>query len=518
MGRELAQGAIQNAFAALARSILEGLGEITAAMGASWAMLDTPDLITNTEPRTGAPQSNLPPAGEGRGDTLALVQILEWASWVALAVCLLALVATGALMAVNTRRGEGSDHLRRLGLVLTATVLVSGATGIATALVGRGPSIQGSGPVVEVQQNLWWYVAGALILSVIIGAAKMAWQQRAEPGKALIQSLITFAVVSGAGVTAVGLMVAAADSFAQWVIEDAADGDFGKRVMQFLHLSNQAGSTGLGVITLIVLGTLAMLVSLVQILLLIVRDGMLVILVAVLPLAAAFTNTEMGMSWFRKCCGWLLAFILYKPAAAIVYATAFELVATDGGEATVSSVVTGIALMLVALVALPALMRMVQPAAAIAGGTPGAGAMAGAASTVGGEIGQGAVRWASSGEGAGGGAAQGSAPAPGRSPGAADAGGADAGGGAGDGDDRTLPKTTAKDEPQGADTALGGGGGGPAAQGAGEGAAEGAAEAAAGPAGFAAAGAEEAKEDAWKGVHAMENMAHDAVEDPDGSR
>ena len=61
----------------------------------------------------------------------------------------------------------------------------------------------------------------------------------------------------------------------------------------------------------------------------IVRSGMLVILCGVLPLTASFTNTQTGKSWFTKCIGWLTAFIMYKPAAAIVYAGAFRLAGAD---------------------------------------------------------------------------------------------------------------------------------------------------------------------------------------------
>ena len=69
----------------------------------------------------------------------------------------------------------------------------------------------------------------------------------------------------------------------------------------------------------------------------VVRSGMLVILAGILPTTAAFTNTEMGRQWFQKAVGWTIAFILYKPAAAIVYSVAFLLMgstraATSSGD------------------------------------------------------------------------------------------------------------------------------------------------------------------------------------------
>ncbi len=53
----------------------------------------------------------------------------------------------------------------------------------------------------------------------------------------------------------------------------------------------------------IVLGIIAFLATVIQIMLMLVRGGMLVLLVGTLPLVAAFSNTEMGMQWFRKAGG-----------------------------------------------------------------------------------------------------------------------------------------------------------------------------------------------------------------------
>ena len=54
--------------------------------------------------------------------------------------------------------------------------------------------------------------------------------------------------------------------------------------------------TGVGVFILIVLGLIGLIASLVQIVLMVVRSGMLVILAGILPTTAAFTNTEMGQA------------------------------------------------------------------------------------------------------------------------------------------------------------------------------------------------------------------------------
>ena len=99
-------------------------------------------------------------------------------------------------------------------------------------------------------------------------------------------------------------------------------------------------------------------------------------MIGILPLAAAMSNTEMGMHWFKKAWAWLIAFALYKPAAAVVYAVAFVL----PGQQGINALMSGIMMLVLAVLALPALLRFVVPAtAAVAGGGGMAGLAAGAA-------------------------------------------------------------------------------------------------------------------------------------------
>ena len=84
------------------------------------------------------------------------------------------------------------------------------------------------------------------------------------------------------------------------------------------------------------------------------RQGAIVILAGVLPLAAAGTLNPATRPWFRKVTGWMLALIMYKPAAAAVYATAFTLIGTGRNLQTV---LTGFAMVVMSLLALPVLMR-----------------------------------------------------------------------------------------------------------------------------------------------------------------
>jgi type IV secretion system protein TrbL len=260
-----------------------------------------------------------------------------------------------------------------------------------------------SDPVLFLQNSLYFWTVSLAVMSVLVGAGKMMIERRGAPLRDLVRSLTTLIVVSGAGVAAVGLLTVAADQFSAWIITNSTNGtSFNENITAMLALS---ATSPIGSIMIILLGLIAILATVVQIVLMIVRGGLLVILTGIFPTAAAFSNTEAGKGWFQKCMAWLIAFILYKPAAAIVYATAFQLSGSDifgnvgdgkdFGSALLGTV-TGLALMVIALFAMPALMRFVTPmVGAVAGGN---GALAAGAV---GALASGAISMGSAGRGGG---------------------------------------------------------------------------------------------------------------------
>ncbi|MBT2566990.1 hypothetical protein J7I84_10895 [Arthrobacter sp. ISL-85] len=243
-------------------------------------------------------------------------------------------------------------------------------------------SVDGSTPspvVSAVNSELMPWTLALAVLAVILGGIRMIWEQRGAPLKDLLRSLLTLTFVSGLGLGVISILVIAADAFASAIIERSTDGkgfaDAFQKIVA-IHTSD-------AVFILIVLGLIGLIASLVQIVLMVVRSGMLVILAGILPTTAAFTNTEMGRQWFQKAVGWTIAFILYKPAAAIVYSVAFLLMSKTSGKDALIGSITGFTLMIVALFALPALMRFVTPmvGAVAAGSGAAAGASVGALAT-----------------------------------------------------------------------------------------------------------------------------------------
>ncbi|PFG39439.1 hypothetical protein ATJ97_1945 [Georgenia soli] len=353
----------------LAGAVSEALDTTLSSLGKMWENVATPAL-------TGDGEGAVTAGSVAPGSVAAVETVLGWVVWISLGVAVMSLLALGAWLALAGRRGDGGRQLGRVGIVLGGVLLISGASAVVGALVPPERFAGGSAPVATTQNALWWFTAAMAVLSVIVAGAKMAWEQRAAAGRDLVRSLLTLVVVAGAGLTVIGLAVVAADGFAAWLLERVTGGeDFGTRVRDLVVLSDS-----LGVLLVIVLGLLAVVVAFVQIMLLVLRGAMLVILAGIFPLSAAFTNTAVGRAWFSRVVAWIVAFVLYKPAVAIVYATAFQLtdtgLVTDDGTGLVP-LLAGIILMVLALLALPALMSVAAPLVGTVapGGTPAAAAL-----------------------------------------------------------------------------------------------------------------------------------------------
>jgi len=213
------------------------------------------------------------------------------------------------------------------------------------------------------QTHLYYFSGTLAIAALLVGGAKLAIEQRGEGVRQIVALLLRLAIVTGMGVVAIDLAVAFADALSNWIIDQSTNNtDFGANITGLLSLTTLTGGA-IGSMLVVVLGLIAILASVIQVLLMVIRGGMLVMLAGILPTAAAASNFDFGRQWFQKATAWTLAWILYKPAAAIVYATAFRLAGDKVYTAKgLISVITGLSLMILALLALPALMRFVVPA------------------------------------------------------------------------------------------------------------------------------------------------------------
>jgi len=234
-----------------------------------------------------------------------------------------------------------------------AAAIQSGVAWIVTNTVGwwvkvPSPDLTAEPAVGQLQQWMLPIAAAVAVLGMAIAGAKMTFSRKANPLIDAGSGLAIIAATSALGVVLPSMLLRAGDAWSQWVLNASSGGRFGERMTVMLTLAGSAP----GVV--IVLGIIAIVMATVQAVLMLFRQASLVILAGVLPLAAAGTLTPTTRAWFRRVTGWMLALIFYKPAAAAVYATAFTLI---GAGTDPRTLLMGFAMVLLSLLALPALMR-----------------------------------------------------------------------------------------------------------------------------------------------------------------
>ncbi len=226
-----------------------------------------------------------------------------------------------------------------------------------------------------------------LMVSVIVSGVRIAQARRGAAGSEAVESFRLFARVVFASWMFGAVLVAgtvASDRFSAWVIQDVTGGNAQAIAAAMVKTTQlQAFSPGL-VLVITIVGLLG---ALAQLVLAIVRQALLLVAAGILPLAAAAGGTATGRRSYDKLIGWILAFLLYKPLAALVYMIAFVTFGTTGADIPAAGLpdseqaqrmLVSIVLLCSAAFVLPALLRLVAPTVAAVGmGGSGLGATAG---------------------------------------------------------------------------------------------------------------------------------------------
>jgi len=210
-------------------------------------------------------------------------------------------------------------------------------------------------------------VAGAAIIGLLIGGARLALTaHQTESLQQIGRGLVLMTAVTAAGTAFVQVLLVAFDAFAKRILDSGFDGtSVGTRLAELGALPAVGGGL------LFLLAFFGMIASLIQVGIMLIRGAVLAVLVGLLPIAAGASITGTGFEWFKKLWGWILSFSLYKLAAAVVYASAFVMI---GDSRDLAGVVGGFSLLILAILALPALLRLIPPATTAMGSSGGGAA------------------------------------------------------------------------------------------------------------------------------------------------
>lgn len=231
-----------------------------------------------------------------------------------------------------------------------------------------------SDPVTFLSSNLTWLAAVIMAFTMLVGGIIIVLTNRAEPARLIGQMLLTYIIMEAllAGAVAAALNVTSAVS-AQ-IIGASTDGtNFADNIIALFNTTQGVGSG----LLLIVLLLLAALIAAFTCFLMIARGGILICLVGAAPLAVALSGVQFGVAILRHYVAWIAAFVLYQLAAAIVYSVGFRLAGTDTSADgnSMLQILYGLTLLGMAVLALPAVIRLVVPAVAPVATGRGVGAM-----------------------------------------------------------------------------------------------------------------------------------------------
>lgn len=377
--------------------------------GLGWALSwwqSIPSAVV-PDPDADRPGGYSPPMPAGMDQIVTIISYLKWAS---LAVCVLGLLVWAGSLAWGAAKG-GSDFLGKMVTWLVGVMLASGGVSLTCWVCGVVTKyFFGNSTVGFLQGSLWWIAVACCSVTLVVGGGVIAWQQKSEDIRKLASSVGTFLATCGLGMSLIVLAIQAGDQFSVWIIGQATDckgADMGNCVtavmsMQVLGIQNATWDVWAALLFLI-LGLLGVIGSIFQIVVFAFKEAVMVVLCGVLPLSASFTFFETGRGFFNKITGWIIAFLLYKPAAAIIYAAGLMMMQGGLGSDMVWPIVYGSALIVMAALALPILLRLVVPMTSPAAGGSGAGGViaAGAGAALMFSMARGAGRGGSGGGGGG---------------------------------------------------------------------------------------------------------------------
>jgi type IV secretion system protein TrbL len=204
-------------------------------------------------------------------------------------------------------------------------------------------------PAIGQIQDLLRYIGIALLLGGITWqGAVMMFRRKIDPLINAGKGLLAYVGWSTAGGTVAVVLNEAGLAVANQALGASVDG-FGDRIGTAL-----LGAAAENPAAVLLLSIVLFLLSCVQWILGFFRTGALVVLMALLPTAAAGHIGEATKPWLRKVLSWCLALILYQPLAAIIFAIGFTLI---GEGQDLGTVMVGMAVLVLAVISMPTMLR-----------------------------------------------------------------------------------------------------------------------------------------------------------------
>lgn len=231
-------------------------------------------------------------------------------------------------------------------------------------------------PNTDTVRNLQQYtmpIIGAMLAgSILVQGIRMALSRKKDPAVNVALGLIRYAIVNAVGLALLAAALKAGDDFSKWLV-DQSMGGFAQRVGAALNPTNIDNA-----FLLLLIAAVLCVLAVIQWVLGFVRQAGVLVLAVLLPLAASGSINESTKGWLNRILPWVISLVLYKPMAAMIYAIGFTMIG-DGQD--FATVMTGVMVMFLAIIAMPAMMRFFSWTQVSATGGSGAGGVVAAGAT-----------------------------------------------------------------------------------------------------------------------------------------
>lgn len=210
-----------------------------------------------------------------------------------------------------------------------------------------------------------------MVVGLVFAGIRIMMENRSAPFKEAAKSFFQVIFVVTASTILINALILGGDSYSKWILDESGTGVDPFGIQSAVLLANP----GLALIV----GLVGIFAVLLQWLIMLGRNATLPLLVAFWPTAAAANLVSAKTDMFGKVTGWIIAFIIYKPMAATIYAFAWKL---KSGSDGIAGVLNGVVLIVLAILTLPALLRLIAPTTAALGNASGGSMAVGAGAAV----------------------------------------------------------------------------------------------------------------------------------------
>lgn len=195
---------------------------------------------------------------------------------------------------------------------------------------GTGPGQQIAGLVTDES----WVIALLATFGFLVGIGRLVWANRVgQSARELVRGLIVLSVAASLTTAVFTTLLQAGNGYSDWILQQATGknttGDaFTAIITQSLKTSTSGIDSALGAWFLLFL--LLILGALMQVVFMVIRGAVIYVLAVFIPVFAADSWSEEGWARFKRALMLMFAFTIYKPVAATIYATGFQVLHSPG--------------------------------------------------------------------------------------------------------------------------------------------------------------------------------------------